>query len=388
LPRLVSSDCIKITGLQPGATSDLTIWPTSEPVPLRVELESTAEQQASLALELRDFGGVVVFRHTSTVALPAGTCWGELWLPPGALPPGRFFIGLGVEGHDFHRSRHPLEIIASDEAPGSSTSPPPEAWVLRPTHLPRPPLLRLVEQVRIQRAAGGEPLYLTGDEPVRFVVRANLQGLPPGPLLRLQVLAPDGRLLLGTNTDRWEIGLGEGGRRIIEVAYDRLSLRPGHYLVTVGLWPSEESAEPYEARHGYYELLVGEEVGDRPPWLASRLTVRPAADLGEAQGPELTVARPPPSGPGSAGELELELRLQNGVQLAGWVEADAGEVVVRGVVPRVVCQGAAAVTWQVQLSLPSGDYTFCCAAWDERRREPRGTVHRFPLRVPGEEEAR
>lgn len=379
----MSPDSIKITGLQPGATSDLTIWPTSEPVPLRVELESTAELQAVLELELRDFGGAVVLRERSTVALPTGTCWGELWVPPGALPPGRFFIGLGVEGHDFHRSRHPLEIIAPDEASGASTHPPLKEWVVRPTHLPRPPLLRLVEQVRIQSAGGGEPLFLAGDEPVRFLIRANLEGLPPGPLLRLQLLAPDGGLLLGTNTDRWEIDLGEGGRRIIEVAYDRLSLRPGHYLVTVGLWPSEESAEPYEARHGYYELLVGEE--RRPSWLPSELAARPAeagADLGEA---ELTVTRPPAPGPGPAGELELRLLLRSGVQPAAWVEALKGEVVARGIAPRVVCQGTAAATWKLQVLLPPGDYAFCCAAWDERRREPRGTVHRFPLRVQGDE---
>jgi hypothetical protein len=208
-------------------------------------------------------------------------------------------------------------------------------------------------------------------------MRVNLEGLAPDPILRLRILAPDGSLMVGANSSIWGVGLGSG-HRAVEVSFERLGLRPGCYLGTIGLWPPDGIAEAYEAPFSYYELLIGEDA--EPPRLPSRIDLAPqeATDSGEGQ----LITRAPEPGPhDSTAELVLGLRLSNGDRLAGWVETLTGEVAARGYTPRFVCRGGTPLAWHLFVDLAPGDYTLCCAPWSDTRKEPTDPVHRFPLEI-------
>lgn len=244
-----------VTGLITAAPNDWSPKRCDRPVPVCAEIEATRAGRCELALTVEDTGGRAVLRHAAEVALATGLNRVEATLPAHALSPGRYSLLLEAGGDRF-RSRRLLDAwLPSDAERGRAPGDAPP-WEVRPGPLERPAILRHVEQVRMRRPDGSEPLAFRGDEPVQVIARLHLEGLPPNPLARVQSFALDGTLVLGTNTARFGLDLGHGRRRELVLSFERLNLTPGRYLTTVGLWRDEAVPEPIEALYGYHELWI------------------------------------------------------------------------------------------------------------------------------------
>jgi len=248
-------EVVCITGLLTAAPNDWSPKRCDHPLPVHAELEATGEARCELALSVQDTAGQTVLRHAGEVALTAGLNRARTVLPAHLLAPGRYSLLLEAASARF-RSRRLLDAWLPPDAGRDGATGGAELWEVRPGPLERPAILHHVEQVRMRRPDGSEPLAFRGDEPVQVIARLNLEGLPPGPLARVQSFALDGTLALGTNTARFGLDLGRGGRRELVLSFERLNLTPGRYLTTVGLWRDEAAPEPIEALHGYHELWV------------------------------------------------------------------------------------------------------------------------------------
>jgi len=117
----------------------------------------------------------------------------------------------------------------------------------------------LVDAVRLCDQHGEERSEFASGEPLSLHVRCTAQGAPvEDPVVRVQILREsDGLLCHGTNTARQGLRLGRlAGAKHVVLAYERLDLLEGTYLVSVGAWPDEEAVRPYDLHDAAYRLLV------------------------------------------------------------------------------------------------------------------------------------
>jgi hypothetical protein len=94
-----------------------------------------------------------------------------------------------------------------------------------------------------------------------------------GPVLRVQLFnrdnpAGDNVFVFGTNTDRFHLDLGNlaPGPGEARLTFYRLNVLPGVYRLTIGIWPDEMAAAPYDVRHGEWAFTV---LGEPDPWGAT-----------------------------------------------------------------------------------------------------------------------
>jgi hypothetical protein len=76
------------------------------------------------------------------------------------------------------------------------------------------------------------------------------------------------------------LGCGEPGAAEVELRFTALNLMPGDYMVTVGLWADEAAEQPFDVRHGGFQLNVS---GEPDPcgavaYMPARLELTPEPD--------------------------------------------------------------------------------------------------------------
>jgi len=339
---------IAITGLQ-SAPDECSPKRLDQPIRFLVELLAPQgwHDDVDLDLLVEDLDGGVALQCSGRVHPGPELSWAETTVPSHTLGPGRYNVAARVPGHDCFRSRHLMDVWlpAISEADRSGPDGPP-TWRVHPGTMPRATGLYHVEQVRIQRADGSEPRIFRGDEPIRVITRLAMDGIPASPLIRVQFFSLRGELMVGTNNERWDLELGQGGRRVVTVEIDRLNLPCGRYLVTVGLWPNEGDPCVLEARHAFHEILVeAEEARHRA--VVTHESWRPTA-AGER------VVAPPERIEG--GEVVLELALESGHRPRLWLESAEGVVVASAIGPRLVAPEPMLLRWGLKLEVPPGSY--------------------------------
>ena len=380
---------IRITGLQIAAPDERAVIVSGRPLRVQLELYRTvdgasgahqqqgeADREAPLlcqvAMDFADIQGNSVLNRSAPVSLPAGSSWIEMRLPPDSLALGRYSLSVAVPGHDLHRSRRLVDVL---EVPPPV---PPEQqerygqWSLMEGQLPRDPGVWRVEQLRIQTPAG-EPAVIRPGEPMEVLMRLNTAGLPPDPLVRLQIFSQSGELVLGTNTVRWGLRLGQGPPRTLRASFAQLNLEPGHYHATVGLWQDEWSTEAYQARHGYYEFLV------QPPataLLRGSFELESTEDHGAPANPELVG----PATVQQGGELCVRLAPARPGAGRAWFEQQGRERAA-AVTPQLVTGPGTTILWKLRALLPAGEYFLCYTQWNVREAIAEGEVFRFAVQI-------
>lgn len=375
---------VRITTLQLATPDARCLIIRGRPLRIQLELQAAHEQELEVVASFSHLRGGEVLRREARLRAPQGSSWHELRLPPDSLPRGRYSLAVELVGHDLHRSRRPVDVLQVPEALPPSLQDEYGVWTRGQGELPRDVELWRVEQVRVQTASGAEPAVLPADQPIAVEMAFRLTGLPPDPMVRLQLFSAGGKLLLGNNTSRWGISLGQGDRRTLRARFERLNLESGHYLVTVGLWSDEWAAVPYQARHGYYELLVDQLPGGTARRLHGELSWLGAAQQGAP--PALLVG----SDQLARGEqLTLQLTvLPPGGAARAWVQDQHGAVLAEATTPALVSGQPASLQWNLRVHLADGEYTLCYSAWDPRQRSSSRDQHqeaeaRFPFRVKG-----
>ena len=372
---------VEITGLQIASPDEQSLIVRGRPLWVQVELVNHLPHPVEVegVVDFADVRGLSRLTRSAPMVAPPGRCWAEMRLPPDSLPLGRYSLSVALVGHDLHRSRRLVDVLQVPPGLPPRLSEPWGRWSPRPGDLPRDALVWRVEQVRIS-VQDTEPAVIPPGAPVEMVMRFDLNGLPPGTLLRLQIFSNTGELVLGTNSRRWGICPHTEGRWVLRARFESLNLAPGNYLITVGLWEEEGALKPYQARHGYYELFVGTPTGVER--LASTLELLEHDDQGEQEHEPVRLLGEDRVTRGQW--VNLRLTADRPTCCRVWLEQD-GQAVAEAMPRTLVCQDR--TQWQLKLKarVPQGEYTLCHARWNTGEAAA-GPPTRSPLRVTDEQE--
>lgn len=391
---------VEITGLQIASPDERSVIVHGRPLRVQLELVNHFPHvlEVEAVVDFADIWGVSRLIRSAPLTVPLGRSWHELRLPPDSLPLGRYSLSVAVVGHDLYRSRRLVDVLQVPPGLPPHLAEPWGQWSQREGELPRDALVWRVEQVRIQ-VDGREPAVIPPGADVEVIMRVDLNGLPPDPMVRLQIFSLCGDMVLGTNTIRWGIAFEERGRSELRASFCPLNLAPGNYLITVGLWEDEWASSAHQARHGYFEIHMGDASRGR---LANRLELLEAESVGLTTETTEDKKQEPTEGieeeAGSDAEhvtllgdgqvtrgqwLRLRLMEDGPAEGRAWVERREREVATAST-GALVCEGGAVWMWKLRALLPPGEYTLCYARW--RSGEAAGEPIRFPLLVIDEQE--
>jgi hypothetical protein len=234
-----------------------------EPMGLRLHYQlRRALPEAVLTVQVHDAeDGAVICgynSHTEQQALPLPDGKGSIDLYGFTWPlrRGRYLISVALFAQpdppawanpdDLHHKAYAFDVVSTLDGPHSRSGTGDA----------------LLDRVLLCDAHGQEATNFGTGATLRLRLRClSMSSIVTDPVLRVQIFrASDGLLCHATNTDRAALKLGRlAGPVDVTLTYDHLELLEGDYVLSVGLWPSEEARRPYDWHDRAYRFHVHSE---------------------------------------------------------------------------------------------------------------------------------